>query len=314
MHPRDGVTRRRFLKDSAAAGIGLAAASGFVFADERPMPMRALGATGLKVSLASLGCHPLGGGRVPEKQAVAVVRRAYELGFNYFDTAESYGRGRSEVRVGKGLKGVRDKVIVATKTLRRDKKGALDQLHGSLKRLGMDHVDVWQIHALTTTKDTDAILRKGGALEAALEAKKAGKVRFIGITGHADPAVFVDAMNRKAFDTLLIPLNCIDPHHRSFEEHALPVARKKNVGVVAMKVFCSGRLPAKKIVPAEACLRYTYGLPIATCIVGCDTVKQVDLAAHIARNLKQLDERERAELRAKTKKFSPDLEWYKRKA
>ena len=277
------------------------------------MPMRSFGSTGLKVSLAGLGCFPIGRGSVKEKDAIAIVRRAHELGINYFDTAESYSKGRSEERVGKALKGIRDRVLIATKTLARDKKGALEQLHGSLKRLGTDRVDVWQIHALAKTGDTDRILAKGGALEAAVEAQKAGKVRFIGITGHADPTVFVDAMNRHGFDTLLIPLNCIDPHHRSFETHALPVARKKKIGVVAMKVFCSGHLPQKKIVDAKACLRYTYGLPIDTCIVGCDTIKQVELAAHIARNLKQMDDKERANLRKATKPHSPDLEWYKRK-
>ena len=312
MTERDRVTRRKFLKGSAAAGVGLAAATGLVFADDKPMPMRALGKTGLKVSLAGLGCYPLGGGGVPEKQAIAVVRRAYELGINYFDTAESYGRGRSEVRVGKALKGIRDKVIVATKTLRYDKKGALEQLEGSLKRLQMERVDVWQFHALNSKKQMDQFLGEGGGLEAAVEAQKAGKIRFVGITGHADPMDFVDAMKRHAFDTLLIPLNCIDPHHRSFEKHALPVANKNKVGVVAMKVFCSGRLPAKKIVDAKSCLQYTYGLPIATCIVGCDTVKQVELAAHVARNLKTLDEKQRDALRAKTLDHSPKLEWYKR--
>jgi len=313
MTQRDRVTRRRFLRDSAATGVGLAATSALVFAEDKPMPMRDLGATGLKVSLAGLGCFPLGGGKVPEKQAIAVVRRAHELGITYFDTAESYGKGRSEERVGKALKGIRDRVIVATKTLRYDKKGALEQLHGSLKRLQTERVDIWQFHALHSKKQMDQLLGKDGGLEAAVEAQKAGKIRFIGITGHADPADFVDAMGRHKFDTLLIPLNCIDPHHRSFEEHALPVANKKSVGVVAMKVFCSGRLPAKKIVDAEACLQYTYGLPISTCIVGCDTVKQVELAAHVARNLKTLSEKQRAALRARTVEHSPKLEWYKKK-
>jgi len=299
-------TRRRFLK--GAAGLGLAS---FVFADERPMPMRALGSTGLKVSLAGLGCHPIGRGGLEEKDAVAVVRRAQELGINYFDTAPSYGSGRSETRVGKALKPVRDQVLIATKTLARDKKGALKELDESLKRLQTDRVDIWQFHALAAKEHTDAILAKGGALEAAIEAKKAGKIRFIGITGHADPQVFVEAMGRHPFDTLLIPLNCIDPHHRSFEKVALPVAKKANVGLIAMKVFCSGRLPPK-IVGAEECLRYTYGLDMATCIVGADSVKQVELAAHIARNGNAMAAQERKKLRAATKPHSPKLEWYKR--
>ena len=277
------------------------------------MPKRALGRTGLEVSLFGLGCHPLGSGGLKDKDAVAVIRRAYELGCNYFDTAPSYGSGRSETRVGTALRSVRDEVILATKTLARDKKGALEELHQSLKRLRTERIDVWQFHALASTGATDSILGKGGALEAAVEAKKAGKIRFIGITGHADPTVFVDAMKRHAFDTLLIPLNCIDPHHRSFESSALPAAQKARIGTVAMKVFCSGRLPEKKIVPAEACLRYTYGLPISTCIVGADSTAEVELAAHVARNGKPMPEAERATLRKATKAHSPDLEWYKRK-
>ena len=309
--PRERVSRRRFLRDSAVAGIGLAAAGTFAFAEDRPMPMRKLGATGVEVSLFGLGCFPLGG-RIAEKEAVAIIRRAHDLGVNYFDTAPSYGRGASETRVGKALAPVRDKVLIATKTLARDRKGALAELDASLKRLQTDHVDVWQFHALSSDGDTGRILAEGGALEAAAEAKKAGKVRFVGITGHADPNVFVDAMKRHAFDTLLIPLNCIDPHHRSFESIALPAAREAKIGVVAMKVFCSGRLPAQKIVKAEECLRYTYGLPISTCIVGADSIARVELAAHVARNGKAMAGEERAKLRDATKEHSPKLEWYKR--
>jgi len=309
--PRERVSRRRFLRDSAVAGIGLAAAGPFAFAEDRPMPMRKLGSTGVEVSLFGLGCFPLGG-RIAEKEAVAVIRRAHELGVNYFDTAPSYGRGASETRVGKALAPVRDKVLIATKTLARDRKGALAELDASLKRLQTDHVDVWQFHALSSTSDTGRILAEGGALEAAVEAKKAGKVRFVGITGHADPNVFVDAMKRHAFDTLLIPLNCIDPHHRSFESIALPAARKAKIGVVAMKVFCSGRLPGQKIVKAEECLRYTYGLPVSTCIVGADSIGRVELAAHVARNGKAMESEERGKLRDATKAHSPKLEWYKR--
>ncbi len=115
-----------------------------------------------------------------------------------------------------------------------------------------------------------------------------------------------------AFDAVLIPLNCIDPHHRSFEERALPAAQERKAAVVAMKVYCSGQLPARGIVTAEDCLRYTYGLEISTCIVGCTSVKQVELAAHVARNLEPLSTSERDALRTKTKPHSPKLEWYKR--
>jgi len=272
------------------------------------MPMRTLGRTGVKVSLAGLGCVQIARHR-SDDEAVKVVRRAVELGIKYIDTAQQYGRGRSEKRVGLALKdGLREKVFLATKTLQRGYSGAKKDLEGSLKRLQTDHIDLWQFHALKSDGDTDRIL--DCAVRAGEEAVKAGRVRFLGITGHYDPQVFVNALKRYDFSTLLIPLNCIDPHNRSFEKHALPFANKKRTGVIAMKVYCSGKLPEHVL--AEDCLRYTYGLSISTCIVGCASVKEVELAAHVARNLQRMDAKQRAALRAKTKPHSPGLEWYKR--
>ena len=137
-------------------------------------------------------------------------------------------------------------MLVATKTQRFDAAGARKELETSLKRLRTDRIDIWQFHALRSDGDTKRILGKNGALAAAKKAQEEGKVRFVGITGHYDPQVFVAALDEFAFDTLLIPLNCIDPHHRAFETSAFPHARKKKAGVVAMKVFCSGRLPGRR--------------------------------------------------------------------
>jgi len=310
------VSRRRFLAGSAvAAGLSLSG-SWPVFADERPMPRRAFGRTGVDVSLAGFGGVQVGRGGLSDEEGVALVHRAMELGIDYFDVAPSYNGGRSERRIGLALERDqrREKVFLATKTLRRDKKGAERELAASLKRLRTDRLDLWQFHALSSTRDTGSILdEKRGALAAGLAAQKAGRVRFLGITGHADPDVFVDALKRYPFDALLVPVNCIDPWHRSFEKTALPFANGKKTAVVAMKVFCSGRLPKRRIVGAEDCLRYTYGSAINTCIVGCSSVEEVELAAHVARNLKELTDKERDALRARTKKHSPGLEWYKRK-
>ncbi len=275
------------------------------------MPLRALGNTGVKVPIVGLGTAELG--RPDWKVAVAVVRRAVELGITYIDTAPTYGRTRSEERIGIALGGARKNVFLTTKTLERKRDGALSELDQSLKRLRTDHVDLWQFHALRSDDDNDAILKKGGALEAGLQAQKDGRVRYLGITGHYDPTVFRNMLRQQRFDTLLIPLNCIDPWHRSFETTLLPYANYKNVGVIAMKVYCSGRLPKDSIVTAEDCLRYTCGLPAATTIVGCQSVREVELVAHVARNLKPMDGDERKKLRAATKPHSPDLEWYKRK-
>jgi aryl-alcohol dehydrogenase-like predicted oxidoreductase len=305
------LSRRAFLKASAAAGV-LGTASR-LFADERPMPLNDLGRTGQKVSLAGIGTAEWGAS-LPDAEADRMIGRGLDLGINYIDTAYSYGDGHSEEHVGNALKGRRDKVFLATKTIPRDKDSALRELETSLKRLGTDRVDLWQFHALARTRDTDLILRDGeGALSAGLEAQKKGLARFLGITGHTDPHVFVDALSRHDFDTLLIPLNCIDPHHLSFEEITLPKAVAKKTGLIAMKVYCSGRLVGRNIVTAEECLRYTYGLPISTAIVGCTSVAQVELIAHVARNLVKMGDEERRALRAKTKPHSPGLEWYKRK-
>ncbi len=297
------------MKTSAA---GLVAASR-LFGDERPMPMRDLGKTGQKVSLAGIGTAEWGAG-LADADADRMIGRAIDLGINYIDTAYSYGDGHSEEHLGRALRGRRDKVFLTTKTIPRDRTSALHELETSLERLATDHVDLWQFHALARTEDTDRILREGeGALAAGLEARKKGLVRFLGITGHADPNVFVDALSRYDFDTLLIPLSCIDPHHLSFEEIALPKAVERRTGVIAMKVYCSGRLVGNRIVTAEECLRYTYGLPISACIVGCTSVAQLELIAHVARNLDRMSDDERAVLREKTKPHSPGLEWYKRK-
>jgi aryl-alcohol dehydrogenase-like predicted oxidoreductase len=300
------LSRRVFLKGSAAGLLS----TGRLFADERAMPTRELGRTGAKVSLAGLGTADWGRG-LPAKTADAIVARALELGVTYVDTAPSYGGGRSEEHLGRALEGRRDRVFLASKTLARDGKGARKELEASLRRLATDRLDLWQFHALASTRDTDQLLREDGALAAGREAQRKGLVRFLGITGHFDPRVFVDALERHPFDTLLIPLNCIDPNHRSFEETALPAAAARGTGVIAMKVYCSGRLVRDGIVKAEECLRYTYGLGIATCIVGCTRVAELELAAAVARNLEAMDEAGRAALRARTKPFSPALEWYK---
>jgi len=306
---RRRISRRTFLKASAAAGA--LGATSRLFAEERPMPMRDLGRTGQKVSIVGIGTGEWDKGLAETDR---MVGRAIDLGINYFDCAFSYGDGEAEAHLGRALKGRRDKVFLTTKTLPRSRRGALQELEKSLERLGTDHVDLWQFHALTTTRDIDQILRDGdGALAGGIEAQQKGLVRFLGITGHNDPNVFVDALDRHDFDTLLCPLNCIDPHRLSFEQIALPKAVEKKTGLIAMKVYCSGRLVGGKIVTPEECLRYTLGLPISTAIVGCKTVEEIELVAHVARNLETMGEEERAKVREKTKPHSPDLEWYKKK-
>ncbi len=320
------TTRRDFLRRSAAAAAALAAAPllarrAFALspADRKealakPLAARDLGKTGIKVSCMGLGCFYLGNLR-DEGKAVAVVKRALELGVNWFDTAPSYNRGVSEERVGKALKGSRDRVHVATKSTVRDGPGALAELEGSLKRLGTDRVDLFQFHALRNADDVASIFGEKGALETLEKAKKDGKVLHIGFTGHFDPDLMAAVCRERPVETVLMPLNALDPHHRSFEKGALPAAREKGIGVIGMKVFASGKLVADAALSpgAAECLRYTLSLPVATAIVGCSSVEELEEDLALAKTFTPLDAKEREALLARTAAFvEKDIEWYKR--
>ncbi len=286
------------------------------------MPIRPFGKTGRKVSLFGLGCFPLGP-VANEDDAVAVVLRAIDQGCTYVDTAPSYSRGVSERRVGIALKERKTKkILLATKTHTRTESDARRDLEQSLKRLQVQKIDLVQVHAVSTAADmAKALDKKKGPLAALIKAKEEGLLRFIGVTGHADPKVMRKTFETYAFDSILFPLNCVDPHYEtksdkperlSFVEQTLPAAVKNGLGRVAMKVFASGRLPKKGVDPA-ACLRFTYGLDISTCIVGCNSIAQVDLAVRIAREDPKLTKAETKALLAVTRAHrGKGTEWYKR--
>ena len=281
---------------------------------ERPMPMRDLGKTGLRVSCLGLGCFYLGNLR-DDAAAVAVVRRALDLGVNWFDTAPTYNRGVSEDRVGRGLKGSRDRVFVATKSTVRDGRGARAELEESLRRLRTDHVDLFQFHALRTAKDAEAVFGERGAHETILAAKKEGKVRHIGFTGHFDPEMMAAVCRDRPVETVLLPLNALDPHERSFEKGTLPAARERGLGIIAMKVFASGRLvddPALSPAPEE-CVRYALSLPVSTAIVGCADLEELERDLAVAKTFEPLGKEEAAALLERTRPFvEKEIEWYKR--
>lgn len=320
MHPR---TRRDFLRMGAAASAALLLARrarGDEAEDrrkalEKPLPQRDLGKTGRRVSQLGLGCFPLGNLR-DEKAATDVIRRAVDLGVTYFDSAPSYNRGVSETRVGSVIKGaVREKVFLTTKSTHRDGRTAVEELEGSLQRLGTDHVDLFQFHAVKSDEDLEAIFGRDGAWDALVKAKEAGKVRHLGITGHEVPAVLARAARERAIDTLLFPLNCVDPHRVSFERGTLPVAKEKGLGIVAMKVFASGKLLDDPVLSptVEECIRYTLGLPVATAIVGCASVEELERDLACAKTFTPLTPKERVELVERTRPFvDRKIEWYKR--
>jgi aryl-alcohol dehydrogenase-like predicted oxidoreductase len=281
---------------------------------EKPLPKRALVKNGLEVTAMGLGCFYLGSVR-DGAAAEAVIRRAYDLGVNWFDTAPSYNGGVSEERVGRALKGVRDRVFIATKSTERSGRAAAAELDASLKRLGTDRVDLFQFHALRADADAEVIFGEGGAHAAILEAKRAGKVRHVGFTGHFDPAVIARVCRDRPVETVLMPLNALDPHSKSFEEGALPAAKERGLGIIAMKVFASGRLvddPALSPTPEE-CIRWTMSLPTSTSIVGCSTMEELERDLACAKTFVPLAEEERKALLRKTRPFvDRRIEWYKR--
>ena len=321
-----GPTRRSVIAGAVAAGAALGLpAPAHAEPDapkKKPMPMRPLGKTGAKVSLFGLGCYPIGA-MAKEDDGVAVVLRAIDAGCTYIDTAPSYSRGTSERRVGLALKARKDKdILLATKTHTRTESDARRDLEQSLDRLQVERIDLLQVHAVSTLEDMQRALdKKRGPLAALLKAKEEGLIRWIGVTGHADPYVMRRTFEKYPFASILFPLNCVDPHYTtrgkkperlSFVEQTLPAAIENGLGRIAMKVFASGRL-AKKGIDPELCLRYTYGLDISTCIVGCNSIAQVDLAARVAREQKPLTEAETKALLASTKPHrGKGTEWYKR--
>lgn len=310
-----GPSRRELLAAGAAgAALGLARTLPAATAKDEtpPLPRRPLGRTGRQATLFGLGCFPLGGVQ-DDDAATKVVLRALDLGCNYLDTAPSYANGRSEKIVGRALRERPNaKVFLATKTHTRTADEARRDLEGSLKRLGVETIDLVQIHAVTDPPDLERALDAKGPLQALAKAKEEGLLRFVGVTGHADPAVMRKTFERWPFDSILLPLNCVDPHHLSFEKETLPAAVKKGLARIAMKAFASGTL-TEKGVDATACLRYVYGLDVSTVIVGCRTVAEVDHAVAVARKNKPLTAEEKAALLRRTLPLrGKDVEWYKR--
>jgi uncharacterized protein len=241
-----------------------------------PVPHRPLGKTGLSVSVLGLGGFHLGATRTQD-EVNAIVAMAIDHGINFFDNAWEYHNGLSEERVGRALDGRRDQAIVMTKvcTHGRDKTVAMRQLEESLRRLRTDHLDVWQIHEVVYENDPDLIFAPNGAAEALVMAKQQGKVRFVGFTGHKDPSIHLRMLGYDfPFDTVQMPLNCLDATFRSFETQVVPEAVRRGIAVLGMKSLGGTGEIVKygAATPAEA-LRYAMSVPgIATTISGNETV------------------------------------------
>jgi len=262
----------------------------------------------LHCSILGMGGYHLG--TVSSQMEVNdMVAKALDHGINFFDNAWEYYKGVSEERVGEALKGKRDKAIVMTKvcTHGRKKDVAMKQLEESLVRLKTDHLDVWQVHEVVYYNDPERIYEVDGVLEALTAAKQQGKVRFVGFTGHKNPSIHLEMLNRGyKFDTVQMPLNALDPSFRSFEMNVLPVARQKGMAVFGMKSMGgSGEFIVNgALTPTEA-LSYAMSVPgVSTTISGMDSMQVLDQNLEILRNFKPLSEKQMADLRAHGKQFS----------
>ena len=274
------------------------------------IPKRVFGKTGEKLTIIGQA-----GGRFPMitfDEAKAVTLRAYELGINYFDCARIYWNGKSEEVYGAVLPPFRKNIFLTSKSPERSRKGAEADLEKSLRALNTDYLDLWQIHQVSEMREVEQIFAPGGAIEAFEAAKKAGKCRFIGFTGHHDPQVHLAMLKHyDKYDTILMPLHAADPSYLSFEKLVLPVAVERGMGIQGMKSTANaGLLPALHL---KECIGYALSLPIHCVAVGCTTVGQIEDDVRVAQQFRQFSEEEMAALRKRaSRKGGPRLEDWKR--
>jgi predicted aldo/keto reductase-like oxidoreductase len=311
--------RRRTFVGGAFAGLSI---TGLGARPPKPpaggIPMREFGKTGVKLTVIGQGGARLALLRTKEA-ARAHARHAYELGLNYFDCAHAYWDGHSEEVYGDVLSDVRKNVFLTTKCTKRLAKEAEDELHISLKALKTDHVDLWQMHGIQEQADVDRIFGHGGAIEAFEAAKKAGKCRFFGFTGHHDPKVHLAMLHAyDKWDSILMPLHVADPAYLSFEKEVLPAAVQRGIGIQAIKVF--GNAFLLRVMNAEECVKYALSLPIHCAALGASTTGQLDDDVRFAQRFKPLTAEEMDGLRKIAVTAGPGglkgpaLEYWKRDA
>jgi aryl-alcohol dehydrogenase-like predicted oxidoreductase len=316
----DGMPRRDFVRGAVLAAAGAvvtrkAAAQPVPGAKispsegGNPVPKKPLGKTGVMVSALGVGGFHLGSAK-DQNEVNQIVGTAIDAGVNFFDNAWEYHEGDSENRLGIALQGKRDQVILMTKvcTHGRGKDVAMQMLEDSLRRLKTDHLDVWQIHEVVYYNDPDLIFAPGGAAEALVEAKQQGKVRFVGFTGHKDPAIHLKMLSHDfPFDTIQMPLNCFDASFHSFEKLVLPEAQKRGIAVLGMKSLGgSGEMVTSGAITPEEGLRYAMSLPVATTISGMDSMVVCEQNLAVARAFTPMTGDEMKALRERCRTFAAD--------
>ncbi len=277
-------------------------------ASDSNIPYRPLGTTGEKVSLVGLGGFHLGLPHVAEPDAIRIVRSALDQGVSFLDNSWDYNGGHSEIRVGKALRdGYRQKAFVMTKVDGRTKDSAAKQIDESLRRLQTDHIDLMQHHEVIRFEDPDRIFAEGGAMEAFVAARKAGKIRFIGFTGHKDPHVhlyMLEVAQRHGFhfDTVQMPLNVMDAHFRSFGKLVVPEAVRQKVGILGMKSMGGSVILKSNTASPVECLHFAMNLPVSVVITGVDSEKILEQALAAARTFRPMSDQEVSAITSKTAK------------
>ena len=304
-------TRREFLHTTLTGAAALGAAGAAGADDSKGLPTRPLGKTGVRVSLLCLGGWHIGAVKDPQ-EAIKIMHAALDEGLTFFDNAWDYHDGGSEEVMGKALAvgGKRDKVFLMTKNCERDAKGTRKNLEESLRRLRTDRIDLWQFHEINYDNDPDWVVERGGLAEA-LKAQKEGKVRFLGFTGHKSPHIHLKMLEKHAWDTVQMPINVCDYFYRSFAHQVVPQANQRGVAPIGMKSLGGGTLNKGRLVEAGVCsapeaIRYALSQPVASLVVGIDSMEVLKQDLAVGRGFKPMEKEETERLLAKVKPAAGD--------
>jgi len=312
-------TRREFLEMAAVTMMSAGFGQPNFTETKGGIPYRTLGRTRERVSIIGIGGYHLARPGTEAQESIRIVRTALDEGINFLDNCWDYNGGESEIRMGKALRdGYRQRAFLMTKIDGRDRATATSQINESLKRLQTDHIDLLQFHEIIRDSDPNRIFAADSALEAVRQAQKAGKVRYIGFTGHKSPEIHLKMLatasaHQFTFDTVQMPLNVMDHHFESFEAKVLPVLLKQNIGVLGMKPMGDHFILQSKTATALECLHYSMNLPTSVVITGCDSMTILRQALDAARNFQPMSKDQVATLLAKTAKAaqSGEYELYK---
>jgi len=299
------MDRRSFLKTAAATTIITSLHDKLAHASDAAIPMRTMGRSGEKISIVGLGGYHLGK-QADEQESIRIIRAGMDAGINFLDNCWDYNGGESEVRMGKALRdGYRKKAFLMTKIDGQTKRAAMEQLEESLRRLQTDHIDLLQFHEVIRDTDPARIFAAGSGMDAVMEAKKQGKVRYIGFTGHKSPDIHLKMLETAfahgfTFDAVQMPLNVMDAHYDSFEKKVLPVLVKHEIGVLGMKPLGDQLILNSKTATPVECLHYAMNLPTSVVITGCDSMPILQQAIDAARSFQPMSKADVGALLAKT--------------